>query len=293
MNRALALLAANACTALAISSACFAADWSTSDFHLGPAGSPNTVKLSMKHQAGNQSGNWSQQIALPDLPGLSTAQLAAPSATPIRFTLTRPAGRFDCSGSARSSEGTGRCGFAADQAFSAMLVRRGLGRPNLEQSYNLAMSNFRPEVLDALAAAGYPRPTLDQSVALGIFAIDPAYVRDLASAGYRLGSVDELVGFKIHKVNPDLIRAYRALGYRQIDAHDLMAMAIHRVTPDFIRSFARIGYRNLPPNKLVKLRIFGVTPEDVRALQVQGVASPSAEQLVRRRLTGLEPRRRR
>ena len=87
------------------------------------------------------------------------------------------------------------------------------------------MSDFRPEVLDALAAAGYPRPTLDESVALGIFRIDPAYVRGLAGAGYRLGSIGDLVAFKIHKV-----------------------------TPDYIASFARIGHRNLPADKLVAMR---------------------------------------
>ena len=293
MNRALTLLAATACAALAVSSACLAAEGSALPFRLAKTGAADQVQLSMEQpRDGKHSGNWSQGVALADLTGLSAGQLTSRTATPIRFALVRPAGRFDCSGAVRSYDGRGTCAFAADAAFSAMLAKRGLGRPSLDQSYKLAMSDFRPEVLDALAAAGYPRPSLDQSVKLGIFKIGPAYVRGLADAGYRLGSVDDLVGFKIHNVNPELIRTYRQLGYRQLAADDLMAMSIHGVTPDFIRGFASLGYRDLPADKLVQLRIFNVTPDDVRALQAQGIALPSADQLVRLRLAGFGPKRR-
>ena len=293
MNRALTFLAATACATIAVSATCFAAEMSAIPFHLSKSRDAKEVQLSMEHRRdAKRVGNWSQSVALSDLQGLNAGQLAGRSATPIRFALVRPAGRFDCSGSVRSYDGRGTCAFAADAPFSAMLAKRGIGRPSLDQSYQLAMSDFRPEVLDALASAGYPRPTLAQSISLGIFNIGPAYVRDLAQAGYRLGSVDDLVGFKIHQVSPELIRAYRTLGYRQLSAADLMAMAIHRVTPEYIRGFASLGYRDLPADKLVQLRIFNVTPEDVRALQAQGIALPSADQLVRLRLAGFGPKRR-
>lgn len=293
MNRALTLLAASACAAVAVSSACFAADWSDLPFRLAKTGSPDRVQLSMEQRTDRQNmGNWSRSVAIADLRGLAAAQLAAPTSTPIRFAMVRPAGRFNCSGTVRSYDGRGTCAFTADPAFSAMMEKRGIGRPTEAQSYKLAMSGFRPDILDALSAAGYPRPTVEQSIALGIFDIEPTYVRDLAAAGYRLGSIDELVGFKIHKVSPELIRAYRELGYGRLSADDLMAMSIHRVTSDFIRDFARLGYRDLPADKLVQLRIFNVTPDDVRALQAEGVALPSADQLVRLRLAGFGPKRR-
>lgn len=293
MNRALTLLAASACATVAVSAACFAAEGAALPFRLARSGDASRVQLSMEHRTANQrKGNWSQSVALADLQGLGAAQIAARNSTPIRFALVRPAGRFDCSGAVRSYDGRGTCAFAADSAFAAMLAKRGLGSPSLDQSYKLAMSDFRPEVLDALTIAGYPRPTLEQAVSLGIFNIAPAYVRGLAQAGYRLGSVDDLVGFKIHRVSPDLIRAYRDLGYDQLSADDLMAMTIHRVTPEFIRGFASLGYRDLPADKLVQLRIFDVTPDGVRALQANGIALPSTDQLVRLRLAGFGPKRR-
>lgn len=261
MNRILTLLAATACAALTITSACFAADWTTLPFRLAKTTDAGRVTFSIQHrQNGQRSGNWSQSVALTDLQGLGATQLMAKTATPIRFALIRPAGRFDCTGSFRTSDGQGNCTFAADAAFSAMLARRGVGRPRLDQSFALTMSNFRPEILDALAAAGHARPTLDQSVALGIFKIAPAYVRGLSDAGYRIGSIDQLIAFKIHNI-----------------------------TPAFIASFAKLGYRDLPAEKLVQLRIFGVTPGDVRALQARGIAAPSADQLVQRRLFGGGP----
>ena len=263
MNRVIALLAASACAALAVSSTCFAAEWSALPFQVAKTKDAGRVQFSIEHrQGGQRSNNWSHTLPLAELQGLSAAQLQARDATALRFALVRPAGRLDCTGSARSSSGRGQCAFAANEAFAAMMARRGIGRPDRDQGVKLVMSDFRPEVLDALAAAGYPRPTLDEAVALGIFRIDPSYVRGLAGAGYRLGSIGDLVAFKIHKV-----------------------------TPDYIAGFARIGHRNLPADKLVAMRIFNVTPEDVRALDTDGVASTS--QRMRLRLAGLEPGSRR
>lgn len=292
MNRALTFVAATVVASLAVSGASFGATAPHINFTLGPRTLPDHVQLRMTTRfGGDKSSNWSQGVPIGELVGLSSSQFRSPAPNLVRFALIRGAGRFDCSGTAHAASGRGTCAFAPNAAFSAMLARRGVGRPSPEQSYRLAMGDFRPAVLDALAAAGYPRPTLEESVSLGIFDIEPAYVRDLAAAGYRLGSVEDLVSFKIHKVDPQLIRAYAALGYRGLKADDLMAMAIHRVTPEFITSFARLGYRNLPADKLVELRIFGVTPDDVRALQADGIAPPSADQLVRLRRAGIGPRR--
>ena len=294
MNRFLTMIAASACAAAAITSTCFAAEWSALPFHLAKTKDAGRVQFSIQQrQNGRRVGNWSQSLPLAELQGLGAAQLQAPSATPVRFALVRPAGRFECTGSARSYDARGGCAFIANAAFTDMLAKRGVGRPTIGQSYQLALSGFRPDVLDALAAVGYPRPTVEQSVALGIFKIAPDYVRGLAGAGFRLGKIDDLVAFKIHKVSPDLIRSYRTLGVRGLDADDLMAMAIHKVTPDYISSFAALGYRDLPADQLVEMKIFGVTPNDVRAMQGQGVARPTASQLVRLRLAGLGPNGRR
>ena len=70
MNRALTLLAATVCAALTVSSACFAADWSSVDFRLGRTGGTDKAQLIM---ASRQVGN--------------RHFLAAPGATSFRFAL--------------------------------------------------------------------------------------------------------------------------------------------------------------------------------------------------------------
>lgn len=292
MNRAVTFVAASLCAALAVSSACFAAEGTPVDFRLGRTGASGQVQLTLERNRPGNRHSWSQSVAITDLNGLSQQQLAAPRPTPARFALIRPAGRFDCSGSVRSYKGSGRCGFRPDAGFNAMLERRGIGRPSIDQSANLAMANVQPALFDALATAGYPRPTIEQAVSLGVFDVNPAYVRELAQAGYRLSSVNDLTTFKIHRVNPDLIRAYRSLGYRQLRASDLVTMSIHQVTPDFIRGFASVGYRDLPVSKLVQLRIFNVTPRDVTALQSRIGERPTADEVVSAKLVGFQPRRR-
>lgn len=262
MNRALTLVAASACAALAVSSACFGADWSSLPFRLTKSSDAARLQFAIEEpNRGKRSSHWSQSLPPSALAGFDAARFAAPSSTSVRFALQRPAGRFDCMGSARSSDARGNCRFTADTGFAALLERRGIGRPTPEQSYKLAMSGVHADVFDALSAHNYPRPTIDESIALGIFGVDPTNIRELAAAGYRLGSVKRLIEFKIH-----------------------------RVSPAYISSFAALGYRDLTPAKLVQMRIFGVTPDDVRALQGRGVASPSADQLVAQRLGVPQPR---
>jgi hypothetical protein len=293
VNRALTFAAASLCAALAVSSACLAAEASPVNFRLSPASAPGKVQLTIEQpRDGKGHSSWSQTEQIESLTGLSRQQLAANRPAPARFALIRPAGRFDCSGTVASFRGSGRCSFRADPGFLAVLERRGMGRPSAQQAANLALSGVRAELFDVMAAAGYPRPTMDQAVSLGIFNVSPAYVRQLADAGYRLKSADELVTFKIHNVNPELVRAYRSLGYRTLGASDLVTMRIHGVSPDFIRGFAAIGYRDLPVAKLVQLRIFNVSPSDVAALQSRIGGRPTADELVSAKVTGMTPRRR-
>ncbi|MDQ3077950.1 MAG: hypothetical protein M3Q83_03805 [Pseudomonadota bacterium] len=113
MNRALNLLAASACAALAVSSACLAAEQSSFPFRLAKTSVADPIQLSMEQtRHGRRSGSWWRSVALGELQGLGAAQLNASTSVPIRFALVRPAGRFDCTGDIRSSNGHGTCAFA-------------------------------------------------------------------------------------------------------------------------------------------------------------------------------------
>ena len=51
-------------------------------------------------------------------------------------------GRLDCGGTLGNFDGEGTCSFTADPGFSAFLQGKGIGAPDLQDSYSLTMSGF-------------------------------------------------------------------------------------------------------------------------------------------------------
>ena len=103
MNRALAMLAATACAALAVSSACFAADWPTLPFRLAKTKDAGRVQFSIQHrQGGQRSGQLVADGGAGGPPGTwrRSARRAAVDADPVRAgpaggTGSTALGRFD------------------------------------------------------------------------------------------------------------------------------------------------------------------------------------------------------
>lgn len=285
--------------------------------------SDGKVQLSFKTgEDGRNNSNWSSGYTYQELPGLSSTQLAGAN-QPVRFAVTREAGRLDCSGTAGNRQGIGTCAFAANSAFTSRLISGGIGQPTERQSFYLTLADVRSDLIEELGRHGYEKPDVSDLVAMGIHGANASFVREIAGAGYRLGKVDglvkfrifkvdaayireiaaigpqfrslsaeDLVKFRIFKVQPELVRAWTQLGYPALDAQDLVKMQIHGVTPKFVTDMARLGYRNIPADQLVKMRIHGVTPEFVQQLRSEGVTPPSPEQLVRLRLAGYRPGKR-
>jgi hypothetical protein len=250
--------------------------------------SDGDVQLRLEAEFGEKhDNNWWQSVALSELKGLSTDALTRDGR--VHFDWARPAGRFSCDGLAHDRQADGRCTFTPDDGFRRALETRGIGRPDEQQSFALAMSGVAPEWLDALDREGWSRPTLDETIALGIFKITPDFVQAIGRAGYKGGKVQTLVAFKIHGVTPEAISALGELGYRQLSPETLLAFRIHRVTPDYVRDMAALGYRNLPAQTLIQLRIFNITPDYVRSLRANGKLDVSADQLVKLRMAGIGP----
>lgn len=290
-----------------------------SDGRAGPE-----VHLALSYRLGKSRSMNSRSYALSELQGLTAQQLSSREGAPAGFSLVREAGRVDCSGIVHQWRGTGECGFLPNAAFSAALERRGIGRPTLQQQYQLALQNVGTPLLQELERQGYKQPDLKSFVAAGIHGVTAPYVRSMADAGYKLGNVNDLVKFRIHGVTSDYIRSmamlnppggrfsadalvsmrihglsaekvrqYAALGYRDLSHKQLMSMSIHGVTPAFIRELSEAGYRNLGADDLVRMRIHGVTPDYIRSMRAAGYKLPNADQLVRMRISGFRPDRRR
>lgn len=249
---------------------------------------PDKVHLRLESDPGNaHNNNWSRDVPAADLNGFSTN--AFERGGPVHFTIMRPAGEFACDGLAHDGHADGRCRFTPDEGFRRTLAARGVGTPTDDESYALAMSGVRLDVLDALQRDGWDRPNVGELVALGIFDATPEAIHDLARAGYRGGKIGTLIALRVHRISPEFIASFARLGYRDLSTDTLFAFRIHKVTPEFIEAMASAGYRDLKPQTLIQLRIFNITPDFVRAVTADGKSALSADQLVKLKLAGIGP----
>ena len=260
------------------------------DFTIAPsAKTADAVQLELSYRTGRGQSRNSGPIALRELQGLSAAQLASTSGTPVRFRLVRDAGTLDCDGVVRQQRGTGDCRFAANPAFAGELARRGIARPTADQQFQLALHRADLAVVDELNRQGYAKPTPEDLVETGIFGVTVARLRALDAAGYRAGTVDKLVEMSIHGVTPDYIREMAAIGpaYRRLPVDQLVEMRIHGVTPAKIRAFADAGYPDLTRKQIMDMSIHGVTPAFVQEMASAGYGNLPPEKLVEMRIFGV------
>lgn len=291
MHRTLAFLAAILLTTVAFGSAGIASPVENIRFELTPsAESADRVQLNLRSGRDRHNNNMSSSFRTTDLAGLDVGRLR--SSGPLAFALIREAGRVDCSGMARAARAEGACRFAENQAFSNLLVSRGMARPTREQAFGLTMVSAGRGLLDALHAARYPMPSVDDYLAMSAVGVTPAYIADMARAGYRPGDSKRFIEFKAVGVTPQYIGALARAGYSNLPPSKVVALAALDIDPEFIRGFDRIGYRNLPVDTLVQLKALGVTPAFVEELRRSGFERPTPNQLVQMKALGWRAGRR-
>lgn len=261
MNRILAFLAALFLAPAGISSICSAAPRDQVHFTIEPGQRGDLVHATFRTERdGRNENSWSTGFAPADLVGLDLVSLRAPGTRALHFTLSREAGRLDCSGEGGNERARGECSFMPDPAFTAMLQQRGIGRPTAEQAFALMSVNARRELIDALAAAHYPKPSINDLIPVAALGVNGRYIGDLAGAGYRPNDLDALVQFK-------------ALN----------------ITPEFIAGFERIGYRHLPVDELVQLKALGITPQFVQQVSAMDGGRASIDRIVEAKALGFRP----
>jgi hypothetical protein len=287
MNRCLAFLFAVLVASITISSACVAqpSDWIR--FTLERQTNNDRLKASFHHESkGRSDNNWSTGLRPSELFGLNLAGFYQPGSRPLAFAIVREAGRLDCAGNGGGSYASGNCRFAADAAFTQLLVRHGVGRPSQDQSFSLMAVNARRELIEAVAAARYPMPSIDDLTAMSALGVDGRYIADLASAGYRPQAIHSLVEFKALGITPEWIGGLNRVGYANLPANELVQLKALNITPEYIAGFDRIGYRHIPANTLVQLKALNITPEFVRSAVGTGSSLPPVDQLVEMKIFG-------
>lgn len=286
MNRPLAFIGAVLLAFVTVSSACMAepADWV--QFRLEPERA-NSAKIhaSFRKETNSQEReNWSTGFMPSDLIGMEVSSFHGPGTRPLHFAIIREAGRLDCSGKGGNDHAAGNCSFAANAAFTQLLVSRGIGRPTHEQAFGLMAVNSRRALIDALAAARYPNPTIDDLMALSALGADGPYIMEMARAGYRPSSIHSLIEFKALGITPQWIAGFARLGYANVPGEGLVQMKALGITPEFIAGFQHIGYRDLSVDKLVQLKALDITPEFVQQTVGQQGEMPPVGELVQRRM---------
>ena len=288
MNRCLAMLFAILCASLSVASACTAAQSDWVEFSLRPESGGNQIKARFSADEDRRHGDssWSTNLAPLQLAGLDVSGFRASGTRPLRFSLTREAGRLDCSGQGGNSYASGNCSFTANPEFTQLLESRGIGRPTRKESFGLMAVNARREVIDAIAAARYPTPDIDDLMALAALGVNANYISELARLGYRPKSLNTLVEFKALNITPEYVGAFARAGYGNMDPDDLVQLKALNVTPEYVAAFERMGYRHLPVSTLVQLKALNISPEFVRSVENRPGEVPPVDELVERKVFG-------
>ena len=287
MNRPLAFIFALLIAFLTLSTACVGQSAERLHFTLeSERGNSAKIHASFRKESRSRGeSDWSTGFAPSELVGLDVPSFRMAGTRPVRFTVSREAGRLDCTGDGGSSYAGGSCTFTADPMFTQLLIGRGIGRPTPEQAFGLMAVNARREVVDAVAAAHFQKPTIDNLMALCALSIDGPYITEMSRSGYRPQTIQELIEFKALGITPQWIGSFVRIGYTNLAGDGLVQLRAVGVTPDFIEGVRHIGYGDLPVSTLVELKSLNITPEFVRSV-IQPGALPAPNELVQLKLLG-------
>jgi len=292
MPRLFAFLAAILLSALAVTSACTAAQGDADNgairFTVEPVRKDSSrVHAEFRRDERGDRNIWSSDFAPAELAGLDVTRLR--SSGPVRFALVREAGRMDCAGNGANGEARGTCRFTPDSAFIDSLVRRGMKRPTESQALTLMAVNVRRDIVDALTAARYPMPSIDNLVALTAVGVTGPYISGLSQAGYRPDDLDTLLQFKALGISPAWIRGFVQMGYDKLPADQLVQLKALGIDAPFIAGFEQAGYGRLPADDLVQFKALGITPGFVEGFRKVGYARLGTDELVQLKALGITP----
>ena len=107
---------------------------------------------------------------------------------------------------------------------------------------------------------------LQELVELRAKGATPQLIRALAAAGYGNASADSIGDAAALGVSADYVREIRASGFRGVSLDDLVELRAMGVTGDYIASFRRAGRGSLTARQLVKMRAHGIGPGDIEGV---------------------------
>lgn len=231
---------------------------------------------------------WGSLLPRAELEGLSDAQIASPTSTPVSFRIGGETGVFEMNGTFREGKGAGLFRFLPERAFARTLASMGIAGAEQATDHDLmllALGRVSAADVREFTALELGALAVSDLVALGVHHVTPEYVRSMRSLGLaETNTVSRLVKLRVHRITADFVREMEAAGYRDLPREQLLRMGIHGVSAEQVRELEGAGYRNLSSRQLTDMRIHRVTPAFIREMREAGFRDLTPEALVRLRL---------
>ena len=175
---------------------------------------PSTVQLTVRYGEGRHSNDWSRDVPIGELVGLSATDMSGSGAT-VHFKIVRSAGTLTCEGWFDDGKGSGHFTYQPSPEFVAELAKRGINAPppTAWEQFQMTMSGVGVDLVDELARQKYDRPTAGDLARMGTHGVDLEYVRDIGARGYHLRDPESLVRMRDHGCGPGV---HRVTGQRRL-----------------------------------------------------------------------------
>jgi len=261
-----------------------AADEFKGNWTIAPSKQPGQVLFGLIHRSdGNNSQSQSDWPAGEFL-GLD---LSVAGKRDVKFYIARDAGRFDCEGYLKDSEGAGIFRFTPDAQYPKDMKSLGFDGVDGEMQFAMAVHDVSLDFARTMKAEKLSGLTTEMLMAFRIHGVTPQFIREIRAAGLKAEDSDKVVAFRIHGVTPQMVREVRQSGLT-VSEDELIAFRIHGVTPAFIAKVETLGYKGLEPDQLIAMRIHGVTPEYINDLKARGMKNLTVDQMVNLRIHGID-----
>ncbi len=176
---------------------------------------------------------------------------------PISFSIQREPGTFACAGTAGEGSGMGQFTYSPNARFDDALASRGMGRPTLHESFQLAIAGATLAFIDRVRGTAQHAGISDVVLVME-HGVDPRYVDELAVLGYKTPTLDDLIRLRDHGVSPRYVGDLAEVGYKNFSVDELVTLRDHGVSAAFVGRLKAHGYTNLPVSDLIRLHEAGI-----------------------------------
>lgn len=270
--------------ALACPPRAFAAEPFKGSWTMSSSGQPGMVHFALMHRMHGGNSNHSTDWPVGEFLGVD---LTAAGKHDVTFHITRDAGRFDCEGYLKDSEGAGLFTFSANPQYPKDMQALGFTGIDQEKQFAMAVTDVTVDFARQIKRENLTDLDIDKLMAFRIFRVDSRFIHALRAEGLTARDSGKLIAFRVHGVTPELVRAMRSSGLETSEDR-LIAFRVHGVTPEFIAEVRKLGYENPSSDQLIAMRVHGVTPEFITRMKSRGLKDLSIEKMVSLRVHGID-----